>query len=74
MLFVADVIAMTAGRIMPEICGRCFSHSCFCYWQMLAMIVDRCCTMNFVANVISTMTAAKWADVVTPCEELMQML
>ena len=31
---------------------------------MLAMIVGRCCAMNFVADVIVTMTVAK-------CEELM---
>ena len=38
---------------------------------MLPMIVGRCCAMNLVVDVIATMIVAKWADVVTPCEELM---
>ena len=37
---------------------------------MLAMTVGRG-AMNFVADVIATMIVAKWADVVTPGEELM---
>ena len=69
MLVMADVIAMTVGRIMSRICGRCFSHTLF-HWQLLAMIFGRCCAMNFVADVIATMIVAKRADV-TPCEELM---
>ena len=38
---------------------------------MLAMIVGRCGAMNFVADVRATMIVEKWADVVTPYEELM---